>query len=123
MEGPRRLAREKAASDGIRAMNETIALLQRRRSLAPSNMTGPGPSAAEIETLLTIASRVPITASLRRGDSSCSRAPRASGPGASRSSSSSPTIPLSTKPAARPSGRVFPTRRWSSRSSRAPRRM
>ncbi len=40
-------------------MNETIALLQRRRSLAPSNMTGPGPSAAEIETLLTIASRVP----------------------------------------------------------------
>jgi nitroreductase len=40
-------------------MNETIALLARRRSLAPANMTGPGPSAAEIETLLTIASRVP----------------------------------------------------------------
>ncbi|MFZ1964213.1 MAG: nitroreductase [Roseiarcus sp.] len=40
-------------------MNETIALLARRRSLTPANMTGPGPSAAEIETLLTIASRVP----------------------------------------------------------------
>jgi nitroreductase len=38
-------------------MNETIALLQRRRSLAPSAMTGPGPSAAETETLLRIASR------------------------------------------------------------------
>jgi nitroreductase len=36
-----------------------ISLLKRRRSLAPPNMTGPGPSAAEIETLLTIASRVP----------------------------------------------------------------
>lgn len=40
-------------------MNETIALLERRRSLAPPNMTGPGPSGAEIGTLLTIASRVP----------------------------------------------------------------
>ncbi len=43
----------------MRAMNDTIALLKRRRSLAPSNMTGPGPTAAEIETLVTIASRVP----------------------------------------------------------------
>jgi nitroreductase len=40
-------------------MNETIALLKRRRSLSPPNITGPGPSASEIETLLTIASRVP----------------------------------------------------------------
>lgn len=40
-------------------MNETIALLKRRRSLAPPNMTGPGPTKAEIETMLTIASRVP----------------------------------------------------------------
>jgi len=40
-------------------MNETIRLLARRRSLAPANLTGPGPSAAELETLLTIASRVP----------------------------------------------------------------
>jgi nitroreductase len=39
--------------------NETIALLKRRRSLSPPNMAGPGPSAAEIETMLTIASRVP----------------------------------------------------------------
>jgi nitroreductase len=40
-------------------MNETIRLLARRRSLAPANLTEPGPSAAELETLLTIASRVP----------------------------------------------------------------
>ena len=40
-------------------MNETIRLLARRRSLAPANLTEPGPSAAEVETLLTIASRVP----------------------------------------------------------------
>lgn len=40
-------------------MNETIRLLQRRRSLAPANLAGPAPSAAEVETLLTIAARVP----------------------------------------------------------------
>jgi len=40
-------------------MNETIDLLLRRRSLPPQGMTGPGPSPEEIETLLTIASRVP----------------------------------------------------------------
>ena len=40
-------------------MNEMIRLLQRRRSLAPANLSEPGPSAAEIETLLTVASRVP----------------------------------------------------------------
>jgi nitroreductase len=38
---------------------ETIALLGRRRSLAPVNLAGPGPSEAELETLLTLASRVP----------------------------------------------------------------
>jgi nitroreductase len=40
-------------------MNETIRLLQRRRSLAPANLSAPGPSAAELEILLTVASRVP----------------------------------------------------------------
>jgi len=40
-------------------MNDVIQLLKRRRSLAPPNMSGPGPTEAEIETLLTIASRVP----------------------------------------------------------------
>jgi nitroreductase len=40
-------------------MNETIDLLRRRRSLPPQGMTGPGPNAEEIETLLKIASRVP----------------------------------------------------------------
>ena len=41
------------------AMNDTIALLSRRRSLAPANLTGPGPDPSELETLLRIASRVP----------------------------------------------------------------
>ena len=40
-------------------MNETIRLLGRRRSLAPANLIEPGPSAAEVETMLTLASRVP----------------------------------------------------------------
>jgi nitroreductase len=40
-------------------MNEMIRLLQRRRSLAPAHLSEPGPSAVEVETLLTVASRVP----------------------------------------------------------------
>lgn len=36
-----------------------ISLLKARRSLKPDELQGPGPSAAELETLLTIASRVP----------------------------------------------------------------
>src|SRR5262247_4402841 len=40
-------------------MPDALELLQTRRSLKPIELIGPGPSAAEIETLLTIASRVP----------------------------------------------------------------
>ncbi len=40
-------------------MPDALELLQTRRSLKPIELDGPGPSAAEIETLLTIASRVP----------------------------------------------------------------
>jgi nitroreductase len=40
-------------------MNDTIALLKNRRSAPPVVMTGPGPSAAELQTILTVASRVP----------------------------------------------------------------
>jgi nitroreductase len=40
-------------------MNETIALLARRRSLAPAQLMEPGPDAAELRTLLSLASRVP----------------------------------------------------------------
>jgi nitroreductase len=43
----------------LRAMPETIALLKSRRSVKPIAMTGPGPSAVEVETLLTLAARVP----------------------------------------------------------------
>ncbi|WP_293862599.1 nitroreductase [uncultured Alsobacter sp.] len=37
----------------------TIELLRTRRSLAPHLMTGPGPTAAELEAMLAIAARVP----------------------------------------------------------------
>ena len=40
-------------------MPEAIDLLKTRRSVKPIELAGPAPTAAEIETLLTIASRVP----------------------------------------------------------------
>lgn len=40
-------------------MNETLKLLQTRRSVAPHLLAGPGPSPDEIDALLAIASRVP----------------------------------------------------------------
>ena len=40
-------------------MNETVKLLSRRRSAPPAVMRGPGPDAAELRTLLTLAARTP----------------------------------------------------------------
>ena len=40
-------------------MPDALQLLQTRRSVKPLELTGPPPSAAEIETLVTIAARVP----------------------------------------------------------------
>lgn len=40
-------------------MNETIALLKARRSVAPHLLGEPGPTPEELETLLTVAARVP----------------------------------------------------------------
>jgi nitroreductase len=40
-------------------MNETLALLSRRRSVGPAFLEGPAPDAAALETLLRLASRVP----------------------------------------------------------------
>lgn len=40
-------------------MSDTLELLKTRRSVKPREMTGPGPSAAELETILTIGARVP----------------------------------------------------------------
>lgn len=40
-------------------MNETLQLLSRRRSAKAALLSAPGPSSAELETLLTIAARVP----------------------------------------------------------------
>ena len=40
-------------------MPDALELLKTRRSLKPMEMTGPGPSAAELDTILTIGSRVP----------------------------------------------------------------
>ena len=41
------------------AMPDAIDLLKTRRSVKPIELTGPGPAAAELDTLLTVASRVP----------------------------------------------------------------
>ena len=46
-------------------MPEAIDLLKTRRSVKAAELTGPGPSAAEIDTILTIASRVPDHGKLR----------------------------------------------------------
>ncbi len=40
-------------------MNDTLDLLLSRRSVAPVALTGPGPDAAQLETILRIATRVP----------------------------------------------------------------
>jgi nitroreductase len=40
-------------------MNDELAFLARRRSVPPRLMTGPGPDEAQLDTLLTIAARVP----------------------------------------------------------------
>ena len=40
-------------------MPDALQLLTSRRSVKPVEMNGPGPSAAELDTLLTVASRVP----------------------------------------------------------------
>jgi len=47
------------------AMTEAIELLRTRRSLKPGELIGPGPSAPEIDTLITVASRVPDHGKLR----------------------------------------------------------
>jgi nitroreductase len=40
-------------------MTDAIDLLKSRRSVKPIELSGPGPTAAELQTLLTVASRVP----------------------------------------------------------------
>ena len=40
-------------------MPEALDLLKTRRSVKPLDLAGPGPSATDLETLLTIAARVP----------------------------------------------------------------
>src|SRR5262249_9168896 len=42
-----------------KSMPDAIELLKTRRSMKPREMTGPGPTPAEIETILTIGARVP----------------------------------------------------------------
>src|SRR5665213_3430972 len=41
------------------ALPDALELLKVRRSIKPREMSGPGPSAAELETILTISARVP----------------------------------------------------------------
>jgi nitroreductase len=47
-------------------MNATIDMLKTRRSAPPMTMVGPGPTAEELETLLTVASRIPDHGKLAR---------------------------------------------------------
>jgi len=49
---------DETMTDGVIA-NETIALMERRRSAPPLTMTGPGPSEEELRTMLRLASRTP----------------------------------------------------------------
>jgi nitroreductase len=43
----------------MQALSPAIALLKTRRSLKPAELIGPGPSPCQLDTLLTIAARVP----------------------------------------------------------------
>lgn len=54
----RRLSCEGPYDSGFR-MPDALELLKTRRSVKPFELAGPAPSAAEIDTLLTVASRVP----------------------------------------------------------------
>ncbi|WP_407528279.1 nitroreductase family protein [Methylobacterium oryzisoli] len=40
-------------------MNDTLVLLRTRRSVPPAQLSGPGPTPEDVETLLTVAARVP----------------------------------------------------------------
>lgn len=51
--------RTKSGHDERKIMLYAIDLLTTRRSVKPVEMTGPGPSPAELETILTIGARVP----------------------------------------------------------------
>src|SRR5438105_11407330 len=46
-------------ADEVTAVPDAIELLKTRRSVKPREMTGPGPSPGELETILTIGARVP----------------------------------------------------------------
>src|SRR5262249_45147438 len=62
MPAPKRghlLRRPRSRAARIKPMPDALELLKTRRSIKPVELAGPAPSAAEIETLLTIASRVP----------------------------------------------------------------
>ena len=48
-----------ARASGFATMSDALKLLQTRRSVKPIELNGPGPSPAEIETILTVAARVP----------------------------------------------------------------
>ena len=104
-------------------MNDTIALLKRRRSAPPAVMTGPGPTAEELETILGVASRVPDHGKLApwrfvvfEGDARA-RAGRVALDDPARGQARA-----RRKPRARTNSAASPARRWSSPSCRAPRR-
>jgi nitroreductase len=52
-------AKEQPPLKAKQSMNDTIEILTSRRSVPPPMMTGPAPTADELATILTVASRVP----------------------------------------------------------------
>jgi nitroreductase len=53
------IAGELPSPDKGSAMTDTIEFLKSRRSVKPREMTGPGPTADELDTILTVGARVP----------------------------------------------------------------
>jgi hypothetical protein len=85
-------------------MPDALELLKTRRSLKPVELMAPGPTAAEIDTLLTIASRVPDHGKLIPW-----RAPPPGRPSRPRSVRNIPTASPSTSKTSASGSRV---RRW-----------
>ena len=97
-------------------MNESLAILGQRRSVAAHRLAEPGPNADEVNALLTIAARVPTTAASFPGGSSSSRARHAIASARRSRRHSRPTTRPPTRQAgarARPARAGAPRRRSS----------
>ena len=104
-------------------MNATLDLLRTRRSVPPLRLDGPGPDAAELDAILTIAARVPDHGKLApwrflviEGEA------RARIGDGHRARPTPPTTRRPTPPASTWSATAWPWRPWWWRWSRGPAR-